>query len=407
MPLDPDELLIFQVRRKSNKEPEQPKPAPEKQEPAQPETAKPTPEPKPQPTPSPSIAQAQPEPAKQVQQPTPPAAPPPQPQPKQPEPEVQLPKMEPKAPQILLQMNFPQEKQQKPKQQQPQTAQTPQDKKKQPQPKPTATTKPQVAVPKYMPTVIAPGTYEQVDQAIRAATGGVDRTTEDKKTESRTGAQNREAAGGLTCVQHPWRSAYAVCGYCHRPFCFEDTTNLNGNYYCFDDLDKVASKPIEAMINQYNKLSLVSALLFIVPFFIFLYYTNVTGVFAQMSTYLTSNAVVNATKIALVSGFNAKYEAPLEGILLTFLGMVCGFLIMLKSRASFLLSLGIGLLMIAFFGYSYLAAPAAYYFGVLLVITLLAIILLALSRNYIGGQEDVHMPEHVADQMAFNNTGRF
>ncbi|EQD58270.1 hypothetical protein B2A_04436, partial [mine drainage metagenome] len=54
--------------------------------------------------------------------------------------------------------------------------------------------------------------------------------------------EEREAAEGMYCVWHPWRSAYAICHYCHRPFCFEDLVESNGNYYCLEDIDKAGGE---------------------------------------------------------------------------------------------------------------------------------------------------------------------
>ncbi|MEM3839003.1 MAG: hypothetical protein QXF01_00265 [Candidatus Micrarchaeaceae archaeon] len=58
---------------------------------------------------------------------------------------------------------------------------------------------------------------------------------------SKTISQNIKAAGGLKCVNHPWRNAYALCNYCSRPFCYADLIPYSKNLYCIEDIDRVSS----------------------------------------------------------------------------------------------------------------------------------------------------------------------
>ncbi|MEM0154774.1 MAG: hypothetical protein QW814_02990, partial [Methanothrix sp.] len=73
-----------------------------------------------------------------------------------------------------------------------------------------------------------------IEEAVEAAGGNMSQMSAKKKGKSRSEEESEEAAEGLSCVWHPWRPAYAICNYCHRPFCFEDIVEQNGHYYCLE-----------------------------------------------------------------------------------------------------------------------------------------------------------------------------
>jgi hypothetical protein len=363
MPLDPDDLLIFKVRRKG---------APE--QPAQ------------QPTPAPNGSK---------------------PEQQKPQPEIQLPKAEPKSPQVLLKL-FPQERP-KPQQQKPQpsiagsAAGAAQTQKAVAAPAQKEMPRVEVPVPKTAPQVVVPASYGDVEEAIRAAlgTGAKSMISQTTKRESKAGADSRSAVYGLFCVWHPWRPAYAACGYCHRAFCFEDITDFEGNYYCLEDIDKVASKPVVAVSGQYNMLSMVSALLLFCSFFAFLYY-NGSPLGIILSTVF-GQAAKNGIIGALLS-LSASDMATIAGTILTALGVVGGALILMRSRFSFMFGLIASFAIIVFFSYVYATSYDTYEL-IYPAVTLMALVVLIVSKNFIAGREEA--PAHSAEQLGWSNTGRF
>ncbi len=370
MPMDPDDLLIFKVRRKG----------PAEQPNAQQEPAEPKPEqPKPQPAPQ-----------------------------KPQQPEIQLPRMEPKSPQVLLKL-FPQNKPKPQSQQKPQPTGQPAAAASQPKASakleaPTEAPKVNVPVPKETPHVVASASYSDVEEAIKAALGTGQKNTllHDSKRESKAGAESKASVYGMFCVWHPWRPAFAACGYCHRPFCLEDTANFDGNYYCLEDIDKVASKPIESLSGQYNMLSMISALLLFCSFFLFIYYNGGSTAAALYS--ITGNASKVGAIGALYS-ISSQDIYAIVGPALIILGVASGILILMRAQLSFIFSIAVSLIIAFFFSYMYIASSEAYYL-IYPAVTLLALALLVVSKNFTLGREDAETP-HTIEQLGWANTGKF
>jgi hypothetical protein len=370
MPVDPDDLLIFKVRRKGPGEEAGATNKPQETPPQ--EQKKPVPEP-----------------------------------PRTPQPEIQLPKAEPKPPQVLLKL-FPQQKQPTQQKVMPQ-ANSKQEPKVQQQPSQLQNEEVKqqqaITVPKATPQVVSTASYQQVEEAIRAATGGHGNNPfiGSAKKESKQGADSRSAVSGMFCVWHPWRPAYAACGYCKRPFCFEDITEFTGNYYCLEDIDKVASKPIVSISGRYTTLSFVSSLLLFIAFFVFVYYNaaSLLSLYTSVSAQMARSGFNGAIK-----AFSIAYIEDVIGLMLTLLGLLSGFLIIVRSRKSFIVSLSISMMMIIFFGYSY--ATSNYIVDLIIPgLVTLALIVLILSANFMSGREESDVVQHSAEQLNWSNTGRF
>ena len=97
-------------------------------------------------------------------------------------------------------------------------------------------------------------------------------------------ADSREMARGLFCSVHQFRHAYALCAYCHRPFCFEDIVEYQKDYYCIEDIDRVTARYTEKLTNEYSISSLITSFIMIGGFVLFFYYSN--GQLGYMFTYI-------------------------------------------------------------------------------------------------------------------------
>ena len=98
-------------------------------------------------------------------------------------------------------------------------------------------------------------------------------------TSKQAGQQSKTDAKGNYCVWHPWRAAYAICAYCHRPFCFQDTVELNNQYYCLEDIDIVSHTYRERVTMTTNTVTIAAGVLLMFAFLTFFYYSNVQVLF--------------------------------------------------------------------------------------------------------------------------------
>lgn len=190
---------------------------------------------------------------------------------------------------------------------------------------------------------------------------------------SRSESQSRDAAKGLSCVWHPWRPAYALCNYCNRPFCYEDLVEYKNNYYCLEDIDKVsAGKETETTV-RYNRLSMLSALLFVALFVAFLYLDG--GQVAYVTHYANSVGF-----FTFLSGINYAYGYPILGFLLSLFSIISGILIFARSDKGFLMGSLTGAFAALLFSYSYIASGTLYTI-LLSLVSFFALVTLLLSRE--------------------------
>ena len=84
---------------------------------------------------------------------------------------------------------------------------------------------------------VSPGVSSSViEEAVEAAGGNMSQMSDKKKGKTHSEEESEEADQGLSCVWHPWRPAYAICNYCHRPFCFEKKRGTGtGKLHSFRD----------------------------------------------------------------------------------------------------------------------------------------------------------------------------
>ncbi len=138
---------------------------------------------------------------------------------------------------------------------------------------------------------------------------------------------SREKARGHTCVWHPWREAYAICEYCHRPFCYEDTAEFNKKYYCIEDMDNISSSYEKKLTATEHNLTTLAGILLIVSFFIFLY-SAYNQVYSALNL-VYSDGLFNINQIG-----NGYIFALAEGIIVL-LGFIGAMLLFAQSRRGF------------------------------------------------------------------------
>ncbi|MGC8687180.1 MAG: hypothetical protein ACP5RM_00580 [Candidatus Micrarchaeia archaeon] len=231
--------------------------------------------------------------------------------------------------------------------------------------------------------VINPPSEDEVEEALgvsvdRAATTAMV-SSKKKYKNTRSEQESREAAMGLYCTWHPWRPAYAVCAYCHRPFCFEDLTEANGNYYCLEDIDKVVAKGDSTVYVKYNNLGIVSASLLLASFVVFIYFAEPQILY--MIKYSNSVGILE-----FLSKFGGNFGYVFLGVLLSILMVVAGVLIFVQSRRSFIVGLFVSFGSVALFSYQYLSTGTMYA-AIVSVTSFAGLVSLLYSRTAYEGSE--------------------
>ncbi len=93
------------------------------------------------------------------------------------------------------------------------------------------------------------------------------------------------AAWGLTCINHQWRKAYAICHYCKRPFCYADLTVHERNFYCLEDIDHISGGEIRIRYSI-NAITIIGAVALLVNAWLLVYLA-----YPSMLTFVNSISV--------------------------------------------------------------------------------------------------------------------
>jgi hypothetical protein len=344
MPLSPEDLLIFKVRA-ANAKKEAPPAVFAGQARAQPQPPSPAPV-------KPVVEQA-------VRPPPPPPQPPPQPErpivierPVQPPPQPVRPVMEEVRP-------MPQPPQARPVMEQARPM-------PQPPPRPVV----QVAQPvpvtfqaeRVRPTVEVPVAEKLPPQAAKNK------------------AASMAAAKGQFCAWHAWRPAYAVCNYCHRPFCYEDVEEYNNGYYCLEDIDRVSATHAENVYTSYSNMSFVAAGMLLLSFMIFMLFAN-----AQLAYVINTARAIGVS--TFVSSLNTSYEFLLVEFLLAVVSLVSAAMIFMQSKRAYSIGMVACIGDIVLFSYLFLGSGTIY-IAAIAVVAFIGMITLSYSRvSYVANEE--------------------
>ena len=213
---------------------------------------------------------------------------------------------------------------------------------------------------------------EQVEEAVDAQA---------KQLEIRRQRRNlkpkeiRKVAAKMSCVNHPWRKAYAICDVCQRPFCYEDIVEHGGKYYCFDDIGSAPSGGPDTQMIKYNSIGMVAAVLFFGLFVAFLYlsYTNLEASYS---------IIASIGFHAFIAQINQDELLLFGGLLISILAFAASILILLESSDSFKTAAGVGVIGMVLFGYQYESTLSIDY-GVLAGISFIALLMLVYGRVYV------------------------
>ncbi len=238
-----------------------------------------------------------------------------------------------------------------------------------------------VSRPIHPPPEKAPGAYAPYApmdiNGVAAAEPSSEEPSTDNyllKKETRTKKEAREAAKGKTCVWHPWRAAYAICSVCKRPFCYEDLVEEDNAFYCLEDVGRVPTTYKEKVTTSYNIVTLVSALLFMAQFMVFLFFAN--GQIANLFNTLYSSGAAGAINVVSTP----QYAFLLGELLISLLGIPVALLLFVQSPRGYRFGIIEGFLLVVLFTNEYLTT-ALFYLGVVAAMAFLAILALVVSTS--------------------------
>ncbi len=158
----------------------------------------------------------------------------------------------------------------------------------------------------------------------------------------------------VSCINHPWRGAYAYCATDGLPYCFVDLISYEGKMYCLNDIDaalRLGSK--QSSPSTRNGFSMLSSALLLLNSAMILYYT-------QNQARFILGAAIKQGVISFIFNLNPLYFFPVADILVIAFGIL-GALFMLKNSVylfsfAFFMTFGSAFIM----GYQYLSNSTGY-----------------------------------------------
>jgi hypothetical protein len=166
-------------------------------------------------------------------------------------------------------------------------------------------------------------------------------------------ADSKAKAKDLFCVAHQFRHAYAICSYCHRPFCYEDLVEYQKGYYCIEDIDRATTEYTESLANEYSVSSLITSFLLIGAFVLYLYYSN--GSLIYTFDYIFYNLV------GFFNAINMSYIVILSTLIVMAVSFVGAFYILLGSKQGHLIASVVSVVAVMLFIYQYIGSGSIYY----------------------------------------------
>ncbi len=195
-----------------------------------------------------------------------------------------------------------------------------------------------------------------------------------------------QSVKGLSCVNHPWRSAYALCNFCHRPFCYADLAKEKNKNYCLEDLDQVTKT--QAIFTKKNFIYnyVASIFLFIIAA-IFLIYAY------QQIHYTTLNFFKSLTSLGLIpfiKTLSINYIYQLQNPLIVLFSIIAGILLLVRREKAVITSALILVILSMALSYTFLISNT-YYFLYSFISCVISLSIISLGKmSNIG---DLHIAE--------------
>ncbi len=229
--------------------------------------------------------------------------------------------------------------------------------------------------------------------------------TQPKQTKEAARQSRREAKGSY-CAWHPWRAAYAMCAYCHRPFCFQDIVELNNLYYCTEDIDIVSHTYKEKVAVASNMVSITAGILMLFAFLVFFYYSNQQVLF--ILEYINRIGI-----ISFMTNTGGIYLYLLAELLVMILSFIASLLLFSQSRKGFYFGVTISIAVMGLFTdqYAMNAAPYALVIDAMAALSFILLLYYAATRTVIETENQIVNPSYYStekgDASKYPNIGKF
>ena len=181
-------------------------------------------------------------------------------------------------------------------------------------------------------------------------------------------AQSKLAAKGRKCSWHPWRQAYAICAYCHRPFCYEDISEIGRSYYCTEDVGRAEETDISKASAEYSGVNMIAVAMMVAATIVFAYYSK--GELIYIAQYMQS-----------VGFFSFIANLPFEYLIAIIEAIIMGanliFAIASISQSTFKIvgSMTLNVISIIIFSYLFITSGTEY-FGIVSLLSFLSLMMI-------------------------------
>ncbi len=187
-----------------------------------------------------------------------------------------------------------------------------------------------------------------------------------------TKTQCIDAAKGMKCINHPWRDAYALCNYCKMPFCYAETVEGKGSYYCANDIGKVQEEmEVNASYAASHILIRVSAMLMLLALAIWAY-----SIYPQI-IFLYNNEAISGMVMSLFHSIGYSSLYVVNAALIVIAALLTLALLVLPDRVVKAVEAA-GIILLVISAYEYYISPVSY----LLIANL--VILISIFAAFVG-----------------------
>lgn len=202
-------------------------------------------------------------------------------------------------------------------------------------------------------------------------------------------AERLKDVKSLSCINHPWRSAYAYCAVDGLPYCFVDLIEFGGKTYCLNDIDSVLRTEGRSSIPvPRNGFSMFSSALLFVNAAVLYYYT-------QSQTSFIYALVLKQGVLNFLLSLNALYIFPIADVAVMALGIMAAVAILKKSYALFGIAFIATFVSLVIMVYQYFSSSVGYAFlsSVILLIAVTTVVYSRMSSVTTKSEKYLKNPE--------------
>jgi hypothetical protein len=199
---------------------------------------------------------------------------------------------------------------------------------------------------------------------------------------SRSAKDSIKAAKGMSCTNHPWRGAYAICNYCKRPFCYADLMAYSGNLYCLEDIDYVSGSRSTSDYSK-NAFSYAAAAIFIANALVLGYFNYPNIIFLAGDLQAIGASFLHTLII--------EYTYSVINITVMAFGLISGLAIVASKKKGMILASGMGFLSLVATSYQYMNTGIIYLListGILFI-GIVSLLISRISAEVISTEEQI------------------